>query len=46
VVEPGELELWVGGSCADRATEACVVLGGEVYAVGLGDERWTVATTT
>ena len=41
VVEPGEWELWVGASCADREVSTVVDLQGAVHAVGLNDERWT-----
>ncbi|OII25514.1 glycoside hydrolase family 3 N-terminal domain-containing protein [Frigoribacterium sp. MCBA15_019] len=39
VVEPGDVELWVGGSCAERETEAAVRLTGDAYPVTLADER-------
>jgi beta-glucosidase-like glycosyl hydrolase len=39
VVEPGDVELWVGGSCADRETEAAVRLTGDTYPVTIADER-------
>ncbi|WP_233153596.1 beta-glucosidase [Kineosporia sp. R_H_3] len=41
VVEPGELELWVGTS-ADRAVQTSTVLGGGVHPVTTADGRWTV----
>ena len=44
VVEPGELEVWVGSSCAQRDVETSVELAGETYAVTLDDPRWTVVT--
>ena len=44
VVEPGELRVWVGPSCAEREVEASVELAGETYAVTLDDARWTHAT--
>ena len=44
VVEPGELRVWVGPSCAEREVEAGVELAGETYPVTLDDERWTRAT--
>ncbi|MCS5730494.1 glycoside hydrolase family 3 C-terminal domain-containing protein [Herbiconiux moechotypicola] len=34
VVEPGVLELWVGGSSAERETETSVLIEGEVWHVG------------
>lgn len=39
IVEPGELELWVG-TCADRAVATSVRLVGPVHAIG-DDDRWT-----
>jgi len=39
VVEPGDVELWVGGSCAERETEATVRFTGDVYPVTIADER-------
>jgi beta-glucosidase-like glycosyl hydrolase len=39
VVEPGDVELWVGASCADRETEAAVAITGPVHLVTLDDER-------
>jgi len=44
VVEPGELEVWVGPSCAQRDVEATVTLAGGTYAVTLDDPRWTGVT--
>lgn len=41
VVEPGELHLWVGSSCAHVETEATVELEGPVHRVGPSDERTT-----
>jgi beta-glucosidase len=41
VVEPGEWELWVGPSCANRETTAVVDLQGEVHEIGLTSERLT-----
>uniref|UniRef100_UPI0040492F02 beta-xylosidase/alpha-l-arabinosidase n=1 Tax=Georgenia sp. M64 TaxID=3120520 RepID=UPI0040492F02 len=40
VVEPGEVELWVGGSCAHRETVARVELTGPVHPVTVTDARW------
>ena len=42
VIEPGDLELWVGGSSADRETTATAVLEGPVHPVGRSDGRWTL----
>ncbi|GEA85012.1 beta-glucosidase [Cellulomonas gelida] len=44
VVEPGELELWVG-TCADRAASTSVRLVGPVHAIG-DDDRWTSTEVT
>ena len=41
VVEPGELEVWVGDSVADRRLLRSVELTGEVHEVGLHDPRRT-----
>jgi beta-glucosidase-like glycosyl hydrolase len=40
VVEPGEVELWVGPSCEARETESRVTITGPVHRVTVGDERW------
>src|SRR6185369_322122 len=40
VVEPGEVELWVGTS-ARRDTQAVTTLVGDVYAVTNASVRWT-----
>lgn len=39
-VEPGVLELWVGGSCLERETTASVDLVGERHVVTVEDPRW------
>ncbi|WP_372456902.1 glycoside hydrolase family 3 N-terminal domain-containing protein [Cellulomonas chengniuliangii] len=44
VVEPGELELWVGPSCAVRETEARTTLTGPVHRVDSGSDRWTAVS--
>ncbi len=44
VVEPGELEVWVGTSCEHRGLETRVDLAGDTYAVTLDDPRWTCVT--
>jgi beta-glucosidase-like glycosyl hydrolase len=41
VVEPGDVELWVGDSVADRHLLRTVTLTGEVHQVGLHDPRRT-----
>jgi beta-glucosidase len=40
-VEPGVLELWVGGSCAGSDVSASVELVGSRHAIGPSDDRWT-----
>jgi beta-xylosidase len=42
VVEPGEIELWVGTS-ACRDVQASTVLVGDVYAITNESARWTRA---
>ncbi|WP_437582629.1 glycoside hydrolase family 3 N-terminal domain-containing protein [Paramicrobacterium sp. CJ85] len=39
VVEPGGIQLWVGPSCAERETEARLMIEGDVHAVRPTDER-------
>ena len=46
VVEPGEWELWVGSSCADRETTALADLAGPVHPVGVSSERWTATVVS
>ncbi|ACQ80961.1 glycoside hydrolase family 3 domain protein [Beutenbergia cavernae DSM 12333] len=41
VVEPGDVELWVGASCADKETTASVRLVGPVHVVSRRDARET-----
>jgi len=43
IVEPGEIELWVGPSCAERETECAVTITGPVHRVTNDDERLVVA---
>jgi beta-glucosidase len=40
IVEPGEVELWVGTSTS-RAAQVCTTLVGEVHAIGIDSPRWT-----
>ena len=40
VVEPGEVELWIGTS-ARRETQARTVLTGPTWPVSLDSPRWT-----
>ena len=46
VVEPGEVEVWVGPSCAERETEARTTLTGPVHRVGVDSPRWTAVSVT
>ena len=46
VVEPGDLELWVGPDCRTRETEARTRLVGEVHRVTAQDARRSRATVT
>jgi len=39
VVEPGEVELWAGPSCADREASASLLLTGETYELTAVDAR-------
>ncbi len=39
VVEPGDVELWVGPSCAERELATTVTLAGEVHEVTTADAR-------
>lgn len=39
-VEPGRLELWVGGSCLERDATASVELAGERHRITAADPRW------
>ena len=39
-VEPGTLELWVGGSCAESDVTGSVELVGKRYEIGPADARW------
>lgn len=41
VVEPGDLDLWVGPSCVERETESRVTLTGDVHRITPADGRWT-----
>jgi beta-glucosidase-like glycosyl hydrolase len=46
VVEPGEVELWVGGSCAEKQTSASVLLTGDEYPFGADAPAITTVTVT
>jgi len=39
-VEPGALELWVGGSCVERDATASVELVGDRHRISAADPRW------
>jgi beta-glucosidase-like glycosyl hydrolase len=42
IVEPGEIELWVGPSCAERETAASITITGPVHPVTNEDERYVL----
>jgi beta-glucosidase len=42
IVEPGEIELWVGPSCAERETAASITITGPVHRVTNEDERYVL----
>ncbi|KRD41210.1 beta-glucosidase [Cellulomonas sp. Root930] len=44
VVEPGDVDLWVGPSCAERETEGRLTLTGPVHRVGVDAPRWTTVS--
>jgi beta-glucosidase len=39
IVEPGEVELWVGGSCAEKETTTSITVVGPVHRVTTNDPR-------
>jgi beta-glucosidase-like glycosyl hydrolase len=39
IVEPGRVELWVGGSCAEKETATEITITGSVYRVTVADAR-------
>ena len=39
IVEPGRVDLWVGGSCADKQTVAEIAITGAVHRVTVADGR-------
>lgn len=43
-VEPGAIELWVGGSCAERDATANLVLVGPWHPIDASDARWVDVT--
>jgi len=46
VVEPGQIELWVGRSCIERAVESAVELVGPPHVITGDDPRWVDVTVT
>jgi beta-glucosidase len=46
VVEPGAIELWVGGSCAEKQTSASVLLTGDEHPFGADAPAITAVTVT
>jgi beta-glucosidase len=40
IVEPGDVELWVGPSCETRETESRLRITGSTHRVTVDDERW------
>jgi len=46
VVEPGQIELWVGRSCIERAVESVVELVGPPQMISGDDPRWVDVTVT
>ena len=43
IVEPGEVELWVGRSCADKETTTSITVAGPVHRVTTNDPRLVVS---
>jgi beta-glucosidase-like glycosyl hydrolase len=43
IVEPGEVELWVGGSCAQKETTTSITVVGPVHRVTTNDPRLVVS---
>ena len=43
IVEPGEVELWVGGSCAEKETTTSITVAGPVHRVTTNDPRLVVS---
>ncbi|MBW9122038.1 glycoside hydrolase family 3 C-terminal domain-containing protein [Microbacterium trichothecenolyticum] len=46
IVEPGAVELWVGGSCAERDTETRIELVGAVHPITADAPRTATATVS
>ena len=43
VVEPGDVELWVGASCEARETEARLRITGQTHQITVDNPRWTTS---
>jgi beta-glucosidase len=43
IIEPGEVELWVGGSCAEKETTTSITVVGPVHRVTTKDPRLVVS---
>ena len=43
IVEPGEVELWVGGSCAEKETTSSITVVGPVHRVTRNDPRLVIS---
>jgi Glycosyl hydrolase family 3 C-terminal domain/Glycosyl hydrolase family 3 N terminal domain/Fibronectin type III-like domain len=43
VVEPGDVELWVGPSCEARETEARLRITGQTHQITVDNPRWTTS---
>ena len=43
IVEPGEVELWVGQSCAEKETTTSITVVGPVHRVTTNDPRLVVS---
>jgi hypothetical protein len=43
VVEPGDVELWVGPSCEARETEARLRITGQTHQITVEEPRWTTS---
>jgi beta-glucosidase-like glycosyl hydrolase len=46
IVEPGEVELWVGPSCAEKETTASITVVGPVHQVTTADPRLVTSEVT
>jgi hypothetical protein len=43
VVEPGDVELWVGPSCETRETKSRLRITDQTHQVTMDDPRWTTS---